>query len=803
LTQASSDHLANESALIDVCQSERMPWRLLTCSPGGSISAATVLPRVGAVTIGRRPGNSIVSAHPAVSGHHCVLHCGHPSDGSGVEGAPVELPPPVEVEDRSSNGMYVNNTKLVKGRRWRLAHGDTLCLTRQLEKDAGQEQFRIEFDETGESAADAAVGGVSARTGISGQCPIAEPATPTPPSVPSPSVLAPGTPAGSRAAESGHIVPPVGLAPGAATPSPSLTGNFAQELLMQEQQSKAKLTSELLRVRQKIQEQGKGAEGLGNELQEFRRRREEERTLRREAEESRDRLANEIDVLRTERQQLQELRATHSDLQQKCKASEAELHSRQQHADKLATEHAKFQCDVARAKEVNQEQVQQQSELQARLRQALERSERLDHLQMETQRAAARALEEVARVEEEVLAERSAQKTVEEQVAQRKEQASKAGDAEEQSRKLLAITTSRCATLECQINAACAEAEAARTLARHAIQMAARTRQSAGQLHETTRGIAMELRQHADLFEKAPACRGSDAFNESSNVGGETLVQASGPKKRWCDDCGGTALNDSGCRRGVTDAGTGSDLGEPVDVNSELGFEGAAAKHSQGKAASPVPAESIKSNSQCDEQPSPKDVATPVDKCKPAMTETVVAGVCELNQVEPVAETTTPGAMESHVATPVDKCKPAMTETVVAGVCELNQVEPVAETTTPGAMESQRFDVEDGNVSREGRDWDVVERGRALASQLCAQSGPLIDDDCDRQLDGDAASVLAFLSAESVRKTAPDSELGGSMRQTFCDAQRAPSRAWSLQVLGDLDLDFERTKRVKVSSTLD
>merc|ERR1719215_598767 len=91
-----------------------MPWCLVALHlPDG---AWYPLPTEGVATVGRRLTNSIVCKDLAVSGQHCVLHC---------SGAEVLTPP--EVEDRSTNGTYVNEVKLARGQRQLLAPGDVLA----------------------------------------------------------------------------------------------------------------------------------------------------------------------------------------------------------------------------------------------------------------------------------------------------------------------------------------------------------------------------------------------------------------------------------------------------------------------------------------------------------------------------------------------------------------------------------------------------------------------------------------------------------------------------------------------------
>merc|ERR1719316_2360357 len=90
-------------------------------------------------------------------------------------------------------------------------------------------------------------------------------------------------------------------------------GCFAQDLLVQEQASKAKITAQLLQSQGRLEEERQTGEAASRELEKVRKQVTEERARRHEAEEGRDRLAAESDSLRKERGQLQELRAAHDE----------------------------------------------------------------------------------------------------------------------------------------------------------------------------------------------------------------------------------------------------------------------------------------------------------------------------------------------------------------------------------------------------------------------------------------------------------------------------------------------------------
>lgn len=104
-----------------------MVWSVRT-QPGGT----SVRLSQGIFTIGRAACCDMVLSDPAVSSSHCTLLC----DGDGG----------LTVEDRSTNGTYVNRMRLPKGQRRSLASGDTILLS----QGAVKLSFEYEADETEE-----------------------------------------------------------------------------------------------------------------------------------------------------------------------------------------------------------------------------------------------------------------------------------------------------------------------------------------------------------------------------------------------------------------------------------------------------------------------------------------------------------------------------------------------------------------------------------------------------------------------------------------------------------------------------
>jgi len=254
--------------------------------------APSSLPYEGLVTIGRRATCTIVCKDAAVSATHCVLKY------SGNL-----LPPGFEVEDRSTNGTYVNDTKIGKNQSLPLRHGDILALTKMDPAGAkeaflsGRPQVVIKFR-------------LDMRLDPEQQ-PAEEVRDVTP--VENAACLPKGRPQERD-----------GLRSSLSSVAPTAEG-FAQDLLVQEQRSKAKITGELMLVKRRLEQETVRAEGLQRELRKARAALDEERSRRGGAQETREKLEAGAEVLRRDRQRLEDLRRAHSELQGRYDSMEVEL----------------------------------------------------------------------------------------------------------------------------------------------------------------------------------------------------------------------------------------------------------------------------------------------------------------------------------------------------------------------------------------------------------------------------------------------------------------------------------------------
>lgn len=481
----------------------------------------TALPVEGSVTVGRRPTNGIVCKDLAVSGVHCIVY-GH---GAGAGDLP-------EVEDCSTNGTYVNGAKLDKGVRNRLNGGDLLSLTKELEPDAASDcpprvQFRLEHRDCTSQEAGAAE--------------VAAPAEAAPSAQPGAQQQEIAATAADRAVSiagrerSDRVPSPVaavdlgaaanGITGGGGATGAGLESNFAQDLLVQEQQSKAKITGELLHAQRKLEDERRTADSLTRELQKLRQQVEEERSRRHEVEENRDKLANEAEVLKAERRSLQELTSAHEELKQRHEATESELRARLRRCTELEAAQEQLRKEVESATAAHQKASQQHAELLTRVRQTQERAERLEQQHIEAQRDADRALEEGSRLQRELSAEKAAREQLEQEVSETREQVSAAEASERAAREALDAATARRAELECRASAALSDAEGARAAARQAKQRLGSTAQQVERLREAGRGLSTEFRRRADIWDKALSEGRFDALEEMLAASGPTFAQ--------------------------------------------------------------------------------------------------------------------------------------------------------------------------------------------------------------------------------------------------------------------------------------
>jgi len=383
------------------------------------------LPKEGIVTIGRRLENHIICRDISVSGKHCLLKI-----AQGL----------LEVVDCSSNGTFVNDRKLVKGQRQTIGDGDILSLMKPVVPTGealtptppSRVQFRLDL-RPGDSPPDVHLEDRNAQ-GLSLDVALSLPPTPT----------------------------------AAALQRGATTDGFAHSLLVQEQQSKAKITGELLLARRRLDEERARVELLSKELRRARASLEDERLRRAAAQEAREQQLPEATQLRAERRQLQELRASHDALIEQHDRMEVELTAQVQRAASLEAAQERNRGELERTKAGGAQTAQQLEELQGRLQRAQASTERFERQQAEARLAAEAAQREAERLQREFCAERAAREQLEDQRQLLRSEAERAEQGERAARDLLEAAAVQRGELEGRAARSRGDAEAARASAQEA-----------------------------------------------------------------------------------------------------------------------------------------------------------------------------------------------------------------------------------------------------------------------------------------------------------------------------------------------
>eukprot|EP00929_Paragymnodinium_shiwhaense_P070067 TRINITY_DN35447_c0_g1_i1.p1 TRINITY_DN35447_c0_g1~~TRINITY_DN35447_c0_g1_i1.p1 ORF type:complete len:640 (+),score=214.26 TRINITY_DN35447_c0_g1_i1:90-2009(+) len=475
-----------------------MPWVLtaLHAHDEQPIGLPTSGPET--VTIGRRPENHIILKHLAVSGQHCLLHV--PKDVS------AELPP--ELEDCSTNGTYVNEVKLCRGTRQQLQLGDVISLTKAAEEGVdAPELLRIQFRVSYQSEEVAAGGAVSAADVVDGSEDAASPLLQPGPSEQQ-QQQAPPPPADANA---GTAVRSTGQEASRAT-------NFAQDLLVKEQQEKSKLTSQLLLSQRKLDEERHSIETMAGELKKLKEQLDTERRHRCDTEEARDRLTAEAETLRAERRRLSELRTFHEELVKRHETVGQEVQTLRSRCCQLEATTERLRRESETATAARQKASQQQAEISTRARQCQERAERLEQAHVEARREAQRSQEEGAALEKDLVAEKTLRQRLEAEVAESKERAAKAETAERAAQEQLDMAMARKAELECRAAAAESEADTARSSCAQAKQKLASMLQATERLRTVAGDFSKDLRRRAEAWQSAVQSADFTGVDEKSRA---------------------------------------------------------------------------------------------------------------------------------------------------------------------------------------------------------------------------------------------------------------------------------------------
>lgn len=497
----------------------------------GAVVESIDLPREGIVTIGRRPENSIVCADISVSGQHCKIHCKRVSASAVGPAASSSI---VEVEDCSTNGTFVNAKKLPKQTREQLSNGDIMSMTKpasESELNLGDLKPRVQFrfevvyplEETPENIVDATCPG-----------------------------FVPHRQPSFQFSSLGHSLNAYqGITKDAE--------GFAQDLLVQEQQSKAKITGEFMLARRRLDEERTRAENLAKELQKANLALREEQARRTNAQDAGDKLQAEAVQLRAERRQLQDLRSAYDKLHDQNDSAEVELTALVQKIASLEASQERTKAEVERAQASSSNMQQQVEDLQARLQRAQEHGERLNGQRSDERARAEQTKQLLENLQKDMGNEKADRERLEDQQSLLAAELEGAQKAEGAVQELLTSTLAQHNSLKEQADAWQTEAAFARSEA----QNAQCERESQFERVDSFRAAAKlfgeSVRAQVDLWMQGlfegssnDSRRHSDAFTASRQVVQPTIdaIGATPPRSRFAN--GGESAK---TERGVDETG--------------------------------------------------------------------------------------------------------------------------------------------------------------------------------------------------------------------------------------------------------
>lgn len=396
------------------------------------------LPSHGTVTVGRRLTCSVVCGDVAVSGVHCVIVV---TPGARPGDATI-----YEVEDRSTNGTFLNEVRLDRGHRARLSAGGVLSLTKPVDADGKPTEvsavrFRFEFELPTVAPAAAAEGSAAVEDSVRGQT----------------------------------------------------SDGYIRELLGQEQRSRAKISSELALAQVRLSEEREQRAALQQELDKAQAALLEERRRCTEARATRGELQSEFSVLRQDREQLQSLLSEHAALGGRKDKLDVELEAQGQRLLALteALERQKTELENVRLLQNGQPL----GDLQGQLKREQDRVEAFTLEECQEHKNLEATSQEVECLKWELSTLTSAKEHLSKELAQALQERERAEQRQQAARESLEKTARERAELEARVAALRAEAEAARAAARAANGgRGAEARRSealcalAGRFAEATRG---------------------------------------------------------------------------------------------------------------------------------------------------------------------------------------------------------------------------------------------------------------------------------------------------------------------------
>jgi hypothetical protein len=359
---------------------------------------------------------------------------------------------------------------------------------------------------------------------------------------------------------------------------------------VQEQQSKAKITGELLLARRRLDEERSRAELLTKELRKAKSLLEEDRGRRTSAQDAHGKLQSEASQLRAERRQLQDLRSAFDKLHEQKNTAEVELTALVQKMTSLEATEERTRGELERAQASNGNMQQQLEELQTRLHRAQESGERLNEQRSDERTRAEQMKQNVESLQKDLAHERAERERLDDQQALLMADLDRAEKAETAARELLSSTCAQHAELEDRTETCQSESAAARSSA-----------QSAQLQHEA------QL-ERMETFRSAAAIVGENVKCQVDLWMRGLLEESSEVQRRGHRD-GGAAPRDALVSRGVVEeACIASVVNTPPRRRPNYDLSGASARTVRGEDDEAGEATSPEVDSVATQQP---HVATP------------------------------------------------------------------------------------------------------------------------------------------------------------------------------------------------
>jgi len=452
------------------------------------------LPLEGSITIGRRTNCTVVLSDSAVSGLHCILWC--------LESEPLAY----QAEDKSTNGIFINEVRVMKGVTASLCHGDVLALGKPADEYKGalssvRPQFRLEVRPY--ECSPELLGQPSATSGdLRGDA-----------------VSMDGAPE-QLTAPTSLDNPPAKV--GTISCGASTAEGFAQDLLVQEQNSKAKITAELLLVRRRLDEERVAREALDRDIRKEKAILEDERARYNLMQEGLQRLQKETDSLRKDCHQLHELREEYAALESKQDSMEVELGALLQRATSLEAGQEHSRMDFQRICSDDARVREQLAEAQTRFQQAQERIESLQKKLSDARQSAETGQESIERWQRQLSNERGLRDQLEDQVVLLHADVDRALQGELAAKDALGAVVVHHADMQAQITKCRQEARSLRNRAGEAREKLESDSQHSDNVRRAGNRFVDTLRAYADCWARglaeAPQALGGGLRSHKENV---------------------------------------------------------------------------------------------------------------------------------------------------------------------------------------------------------------------------------------------------------------------------------------------